>query len=60
MLTVRKKEISGVQFDVTRDNFGEHEEIKVAEVVTEHGSVLDDTIVRKFDKQYFEQVEREE
>ena len=59
MLTVRKREIVGVQFDVTRDNFGEHEEVKVADEVTEHGSVLDDTMVKKFDK-HFEQVEREE
>ena len=49
-----------MQFDVTRDNFQEREEVKVAEQLTEHGSVLDDTLVKKFDKQYFEQVQRDE
>ena len=60
MLSVRKTEVCGVQFDVTRDNFREPEEIKIAEQLTEHGSVLDDTLVKKFDQQYFEQVQQEE
>ena len=54
LLSARKKEVCGVQFDVTRDNFREPEEVKVAEQMTEHGSVLDDTLLKKFDQQYFE------